>query len=291
MFFFASLAFGQVADSVLTGSVVDSTGALVPGAAVNALNLKTGDSTSEVSNSSGVSIFPVLPPGDDRVSAEKAGFKKYLLDKLTLRTGDHVEQNLVLEIGTVNETVQVEANSEAVTYLTGTQGGLLSTSCIEDLPVAARNVMDFVLTQPGVNGTNFNGSRNDLLNITLDTANIQDNFITESLGTTQIFASVDRIEEVRVVTSPADNTATPTSVNLAPLPSGSVYKSGNNVLYFTGLTQVPDPSIQNMPANHRSQSSLLAIQGPNGQIRWRIRCPASLARSVPPVFADWAASR
>jgi hypothetical protein len=204
LFLFAYLLFGQGADSVLTGSVVDSTGALVPGATVIALNLKTGVGTSELSNSSGVYLFPVLPPGDYRVSAQKTGFKKYLLDKLTLRTGDHVEQNLVLEVGTVSETVQVEANSEAVTYLTSTQGGLLNTRRIEDLPVAGRNVMDFVLTQPGVNGTNFNGSRNDLLNITLDTANIQDNFITESLGTTQIFASVDRIEEVRVVTSPAD---------------------------------------------------------------------------------------
>ena len=64
--------------------------------------------------------------------------------------------------------------------------------------------MDLVLTQPGVVGTNFNGARNDMLNISLDHANILDNFITESLGTTQIFTSVDRIEEIHVVTSPAD---------------------------------------------------------------------------------------
>jgi hypothetical protein len=45
-----------------------------------------------------------------------------------------------------------------------------------------------------------------------------------------------------------------------------VYKSGNNVLYFTGLTQVPDPSIKNLPSNLQSLGPLFAIQGPNGNL-------------------------
>ena len=189
---------------MLTGTVLDSTGAHVPEAKVTVLNLHTGVSTSALSNASGVYLFPVVPPGDYSVIAEKAGFKRFELEKLTLRTGDHVEQNLALEVGGVTETVQVEANSEAINYLTSSQGGLLSTTRLQDMPVAGRNVMDLVLTQPGVVGTNFNGARNDMLNISMDHTNIQDNFITESLSTTQIFTSVDRIEEVRVVTSPAD---------------------------------------------------------------------------------------
>ena len=59
---------------------------------------------------------------------------------------------------------------------------------------------------------------------------------------------------------------TPTSVALGAFPKGSVYKSGNNVMYFTGLTQVPDPSIALLPANLQSQSSLFSIQGPNGNL-------------------------
>ncbi len=51
-----------------------------------------------------------------------------------------------------------------------------------------------------------------------------------------------------------------------PLPSGSVQKVGNNVVYFTGLTQVTDPSVTNIPSNLQSQSTLYAIQGSNGQI-------------------------
>ncbi|HUA60807.1 MAG TPA: TonB-dependent receptor, partial [Verrucomicrobiae bacterium] len=56
----------------------------------------------------------------------------------------------------------------------------------------------------------------------------------------------------------------PTPVLLGQLPSGSPYISGNNVMYFTGMTQIKDPSIAAMPANIQSQSTLLAITGPNG---------------------------
>jgi hypothetical protein len=204
LLFFSSLVFSQGTDAVLTGEVLDATASHVPDAAVTAVNINTGVSTSVKSNNAGVYLFPVLHPGDYRISAEKPGFKKFILDRLTLRTGDHVEQNLTLEVGVVSDSVQVTADSEAVNYLTSSQGGLLNSQRIGDLPVSARNAMDFVLTQPGVVGTNFNGARSDMLNIALDGTNIQDNFITESLGVTQISASVDRIEEVRVVTSPAD---------------------------------------------------------------------------------------
>ena len=245
---FLSLAFAQGTDALLTGNVLDSTGAHIPDAVVTALNINTGVSTSDKSNASGVYLFPVLPPGDYRITAEKSGFKKYLLDRLTLRTGDHVEQNLALEVGGMTETVQVEANTEAVNYLTSSQGGLLSSTRIQDLPVAGRNAMDLVLTQPGVVGTNFNGARNDMLNISMDHTNIQDNFITESLSTTQIFTSVDRIEEVRVVTSPAD----------AEFGRGSgqvqlISKSGTNQFHGTGFDNIHNTILNaNTWSNNRS---------------------------------------
>ncbi len=248
LFLFASLAAAQGTDAVLTGSVLDSTGAVVPQSAVTALNLNTGVATSQTSNASGVYLFPVLPPGDYTITVEKQGFKIYKLEKLTLRTGDHVEQNLKLEIGGATETVQVEANAEATQYLNSSQGGLLSTSRIADLPVAGRNAMDLVLTQPGVVGTNFNGARNDMLNISLDHANILDNFITESLSTTQIFTSVDRIEEVRVVTSPAD----------AEYGRGSgqvqlISKSGTNQYHGSGFDNIHNTDLNaNSWANNRN---------------------------------------
>ena len=200
----ASLAFGQGTDAVVTGTVLDASGAAMPNTAVTALNTGTGVSKTVVSNSSGVYEFPTLPPGNYTLSATQKGFREFVLSGLTLRTGDHVEQNIKLEVGAATETVQVAATAEGVQYLTASQGGLVNTTRIADLPVASSNAMYFVATQPGVVGTNFNGARNDMLNITLDGSNIQDNFITESITTTQIATSVDRVEEMKVVTSPAD---------------------------------------------------------------------------------------
>jgi hypothetical protein len=204
VFLFAVLAAAQGTDAVVTGTVLDPAGAAMPDTSVTALNTDTGVSKTVKSDSAGVYEFPTLPPGNYTLSADKAGFKKYVLGGLALRTGDHVQQNLKLEVGSTTESVQVTASSEGVQYLTASQGGLVNATRIEDLPVNSRNVMDFVATQAGVVGTNFNGARNDMLNITLDGSNIQDNFITESIGTTQIAASVDRVEEMKVVTSPAD---------------------------------------------------------------------------------------
>jgi hypothetical protein len=205
VFLFALLASAQGTDAVVTGTVLDPAGAAMPDTSVTALNTDTGVSKTVKSDSAGVYEFPALPPGTYTLSADKTGFKKYVLAGLTLRTGDHVEQNLKLDVGATTESVQVTATAEGVQYLTASQGGLVNATRIEDLPVNSRNAMDFVATQAGVVGTNFNGARNDMLNITLDGSNIQDNFITEAIGTTQIAASVDRVEEVKVVTSPSDS--------------------------------------------------------------------------------------
>jgi hypothetical protein len=204
VFLFALLASAQGTDAVVTGTVLDPTGAAMPDTSVTALNTGTGVSKTVKSDSAGIYEFPTLPPGTYTLSADKTGFKKYVLAGLTLRTGDHVQQNLKLEVGATSESVQVTATAEGVQYLTASQGGVLNSARIQDLPVNSRNAMDFVATQAGVVGTNFNGARNDMLNITLDGSNIQDNFITESIGTTQIATSVDRVEEMKVVTSPAD---------------------------------------------------------------------------------------
>jgi len=248
LFLFAYLAAAQGTDAVLTGSVLDSSGAVVPQASVTALNLNTGIAMREISNDSGVYLFPVLPPGDYTITAERTGFKRFQLERLTLRTGDHVEQNLNLQVGGSAETVEVVANSDSVNYLNSTIGGELSKTRISDLPVASRNAMDLVLSQAGVVGTNFNGARNDMLNISLDHANILDNFITESLSTTQIFTSVDRIEEIHVVTSPAD----------AEYGRGSgqvqlISKSGTNQFHGSGFDNIHNTDLNaNSWSNNRN---------------------------------------
>jgi len=198
----------QGTDAVVTGNVLDSSGAAIPAAAITALNLNTGVQTMVTSNASGVYLFAALPPGDYRLSAQKDGFKRLDLNQTTLRVGDHLEQNLTLEVGAARESVEVTANADSVNYLTSSQGGLLNSQRIQDLPVSGRNAMELVATQAGMvttsNGVNMNGARTDMMNITLDGTNIQDNAVLTSVTGQMISTTVDRVEEVRVVTSPAD---------------------------------------------------------------------------------------
>jgi Carboxypeptidase regulatory-like domain/TonB dependent receptor len=204
----ASVAWSQGTDAVVSGNVLDATGATTPAAAITAVNLNTGVKTMVTSNASGVYLFAALPPGDYRISAEKEGFKQLVLNQTTLRAGDHLEQNLVLDVGATKDSVQVIANSDSVNYLTSSQGGLLNSQRIQDLPVSGRNAMELVATQAGLvatsSGVNMNGARTDMMAITLDGTNIQDNAVLESVTGQMISTTVDRVEEVRVVTSPAD---------------------------------------------------------------------------------------
>lgn len=208
LFLFSSLAAAQGADALLTGNIVDSTGSLVGEAKITALGIDTGVTKTVMSNSAGAYTFVSLLPGDYRITVEKTGFKKSVMNKLTLRVGDKVEQNLTIEVGAVTETVQVTADAEGVEYLTPTISGLVNQQQLDDLPVPDRNAMNFVLAQNGLvstgNGVNMNGARTDMLNVTLDGMNVMDQAVNESLENQNINLTIDRIAEVRVVTSPAD---------------------------------------------------------------------------------------
>lgn len=153
LFLFSYLAAAQGTDALLTGVVLDSTGALVSDAKITAHGIVTGVSKTVTSNSAGAYTFVSLLPDDYTIMVEKAGFKKFVLNLLTLRVGDKVEQNLKIEVGAVIETIQVNADAEGVEYLTPTIGGLITEQRLDDLPVPDRNAMNFVLTQNGLVST------------------------------------------------------------------------------------------------------------------------------------------
>ena len=203
-----SALYAQETNAVVSGNVLDATGSLVPGAVITATNINTGVAAQQKSNAAGIYTFLTLQPGEYKFTAEKTGFRKLTLDHVILRTGDRVTQNLTLEIGAVSEEVQVTADADAVTYLNTTQSSLVTTKRINELPTFGRNVMDFVSTTPGLvttgSGVNVNGSRTDALNAMLDGINILDNYINETIQNVEISLSTDRIEELRVVTSPVD---------------------------------------------------------------------------------------
>src|SRR5207247_2580485 len=112
--------------------------------------------------------------------------------------------NVPLEIAAAQETVQVTAPQESpLAASTASVGGVINGRQILELPLPDRDALGLVLTQAGVVGANFAGTRISALNVTRDGINVGDNFINSGVFS-QTFASVDDIEEVRIVTAPVD---------------------------------------------------------------------------------------
>lgn len=201
----AITGFAQGTNAALTGTVTDTNQAAVPGATVTVTNANTGLVFTATTNESGVYNFPSLQPGQYRVSAEKPGFKKLLYNEVKLELSDRVTLNFPLEIAALaNDVVEVNASLDTRLAIgNNSVGGVISGQKIQELPLPGRNALGLVLTQSGIIGDNFSGARIGTLNISRDGVNVQDQRINVGLDST-IFTSVDLIQEVRVVTSPAD---------------------------------------------------------------------------------------
>ncbi len=198
------LVHAQGTNATLSGTVTDTTGAVIPGATISAQNVRTGVVINTTTNESGVYIFPSLQPGIYQVTAEKSGFRKLAYNEVTLEVSARVALNFQLEVGTVTESVDVRADVDTRLALgTSSIGGVVTGQQVRDLPLPNRNALGLVSIHAGLVGSNLSGARIGTLNITRDGINVQDNRINTGVGST-IFTSTDLIEEFRIVTSPAD---------------------------------------------------------------------------------------
>ena len=198
-----ALSYSQSTNSVLSGTITDSSSAVVPGAKVTVRNTKTGVQNKTETNNSGVYIFGSLPPGPYSLTVESTGFTKAQVNDLTLEVGGRATRDIAMAIGSVTETMEVKAESISLNVATTSVGGVLSGERITSLPLVDRDALDLIYTQAGIVGSNLGGSRAGAVNVTLDGINVQDNRYNS--GVSSVFQnSTDAIAEIRIVTSPAD---------------------------------------------------------------------------------------
>jgi hypothetical protein len=199
-----SLASAQGTDAAIQGSVTDSSSAVIAGARLELQNLKTGIRRQTTSNAAGLFTFASVPPGEYRLSGEADGFQRLVLNKIPVEVGARLNFPMVLAIGSITSSVEVSADSKTeLAYATSTVGGMVTGKKVLDLPITSRDALGLVYIQAGLVGDNFAGARIGTLNIQIDGVNVQDARINVGVSSS-VFASVDRIEEIRVVTSPAD---------------------------------------------------------------------------------------
>lgn len=204
---FGSIAWAQQTDAAVSGTVADPSGAKVVGAIVTANNVATGVRTPVSTNEAGVYTMPPLPPGSYTFTAEHEGFRKASVDGVVLSVGTVLTLNLSLEIGSTTESVEVHAAATEVNATSASVGNVVEGKRLQELPLNGRSAYDLLLTQPGVQeGTNFilNGNQGGTVNFTMDGLTAMDNLHQSAFYLYSNVVSVDRAEEFRVVTSPAD---------------------------------------------------------------------------------------
>lgn len=203
-----SVAFAQQTDATVSGTVTDPTGAHVVAAVVTALNTGTGVAIPATTNEAGIYNMPQLPPGKYNFTAEHPGFRKSVISDVELQVGAQLVMNMGLELGQTSESVEVKAAATEVNATSASVGNVVDGKRLQELPLNGRSAYDLILTQPGVqagSGWYLNGNQGGAVNFTMDGVTSMDNLhLNATFYLYSNVVSVDRAEEFRVVTSPAD---------------------------------------------------------------------------------------
>ena len=237
----AATAFAQGTTSRVLGTVLDPTGSAVPGVTVKLTNEGTKIAFSTTTSSAGTYIFEAVQPGAYEITAEAAGFRRFLTRNIQISIGQPATVNVKLEIGAVTEQVTVEGSAETVqTSTSGNYGNLIPQQAIMDLPIVGsrgRNPLNLVFMQPGVlsgsntgGGSHVHGARDRAWNYTLDGIDVNE----ASQGgseTTSFRVNPDMLAEMRVQTG--NNTAD-TGRNSGAQVS-MVTRSGTNEIHGNGF--------------------------------------------------------
>jgi len=171
----ASTAAMAQDNATINGTVVDSTGAVVPNAAITITNPATGQVRESVSNTSGAYRFANVGVGTYTLSASVSGFQKYTKTDVVVDVAATVEADITLTVGSQSQTVTVAAEALQVQSETSEVSTLISGEQVSQLATNGRNVTSLAALGLGVsnnlpafggvnaltsaNGISFNGTR------------------------------------------------------------------------------------------------------------------------------------
>ena len=139
----------QAVGATLSGTITDSSGAVVPQADISIKNTATGVVRTASTNEAGVFSAPNLQPGNYAVTATAAGFASQSTT-LTLTVGAQQSLNLILKVGTSTQTVEITDAPPNINLVESTLGGLNSETQIKELPLNGRSWSDLANLSPGV---------------------------------------------------------------------------------------------------------------------------------------------
>jgi hypothetical protein len=131
----AATAGAQESRGTITGTVVDSSKAVVPGATVTITNVARGTDVTVVTNEIGYFQAPYLISGTYRITVELAGFKKLVREGIEVRVDDRLQLELPLEVGGAEEQVTVTADTPLLETTTASLGQVIDAKRVAELPI------------------------------------------------------------------------------------------------------------------------------------------------------------
>jgi Carboxypeptidase regulatory-like domain/TonB dependent receptor len=235
---FAALPLlGADVNAVLSGTVKDTSGALVPGATITLTNTQTNISQTLKSANDGAYSFTNVPVGSYRLTVEQSGFRKYVQAGIVLQVNQAAKQDISLQIGTTAEVVEVTENVSQIDTVTATLGSVETQKRIVDLPLVERDTFQLGLLQAGVftpdpddgSGNPFavSGQRSESLTFLLDGVDNND-FLGNNVV---VNPNPDAVQEFRILTNNYGAEYGRTSGGII----NQVLKSGGNTFHGTAF--------------------------------------------------------
>src|SRR5262245_25097154 len=242
-----STAFAQSTGQI-NGALTDSTGGVIPGATVAAIESATGIRTDTVTGANGRYAFPSLRPTTYEIRAELTGFKSVRRTDVTLQANQNLTVNITLELGDLAETITVAGQAATVDISSATISEVVDHARIVELPIAGREVARLqtlvagtVLASvseetgksiPGAVRISANGAGERQNSYRLDGANNTDPYFQEN----QSFPFPDALQEFSIQTS----NYSASQVNNAGAVVNVVTRSGTNTLHGGAFEYIRD---------------------------------------------------
>ena len=204
---------GQSVTGQISGTLVDPTGAVIPGAEIRLTHVVSKQLKTFQTDSGGAFVFTGLLPGEYDLRVAQTGFKAYDQKGIQLSAQTRVDlHEIKLSVGEVSSTVEVQSNSVQVATSSSDRSISIDRRQIEDTPTRGRNPLSLIMTLPGVQtlaGNDFrgwsgggipavNGGRTGQVVLSLDGVASQD---SGNLNPGYMSPSIDAIAEVKLLVS------------------------------------------------------------------------------------------
>jgi len=140
----------QVAGATMTGTVNDSSGAVIPNAQLSIRNVATGEVRTVTTDKAGFYSVPNLLPGLYDVTVTAPGFSTAVRSGITLTVGAQQVLNMTMNVGQISQKVEVTGEAPVVQLASSDIGGVINQTTVVELPLNGRDWTQLATLQPGV---------------------------------------------------------------------------------------------------------------------------------------------